>query len=175
VVLVSSLAKGFGVPVAVLSGSAAMVRRFEAGSETRVHCSPPSTAVLRAAEHALAVNEKQGDALRLRLAQRARHFRERLAQAGFSTLGGLFPVQTLAPIPGLDTVRLHEDLLALGVKTVLHRGRHGYGPRISFIVTALHSPGDIDRGVRALAQSARSQRAGRSIIGVSHEPITPWS
>ncbi len=47
--VISSLAKGFGVPVAVLSGSSAVVRSFELRSDTRAHCSPPSVAVLRAA------------------------------------------------------------------------------------------------------------------------------
>src|SRR5262249_45152342 len=85
-----SLAKGFGVPVAVLAGSTVMIRRFEEQSETRVHSSPPSIAVIHAAEHALAVNRERGDRLRLRLAQGVRHFRKRLAAAGFSATGGLF-------------------------------------------------------------------------------------
>ncbi|HEX8903780.1 MAG TPA: hypothetical protein VF771_02920, partial [Longimicrobiaceae bacterium] len=45
----SSLAKGFGVPVAVLCGSEALVARFRDRAETRVHCSPPSEAVVHAA------------------------------------------------------------------------------------------------------------------------------
>lgn len=114
VLVVSSLAKGFGVPVAVLAGSNAMVQWFEDKSETRVHCSPSSIAVIHAAEHALAVNEKHGDALRLRLAQRVRYFRNRLAQIGWPTTGGLFPVQTLMPIPTLDTRKLHTQLLRRG-------------------------------------------------------------
>ncbi len=40
VLVVSSLAKGFGVPLAVLAGSSAIIRRFEAKSETRIHNSP---------------------------------------------------------------------------------------------------------------------------------------
>jgi hypothetical protein len=54
----SSLAKGFGVPVAVLAGSETMIGRFKATSETRVHCSPPSLAVIHAAEGALEVNRR---------------------------------------------------------------------------------------------------------------------
>ena len=38
----ASLAKGFGVPIAVLAGSRARIREFEEKSLTRVHCSPPS-------------------------------------------------------------------------------------------------------------------------------------
>src|SRR5262249_15113837 len=64
VVLVCALAKSFGVPMAVLSGSRALVERFEAASQTRVHCSPPSAAHLRAAAHALMLNDTIGDAAR---------------------------------------------------------------------------------------------------------------
>jgi 8-amino-7-oxononanoate synthase len=154
VVLVSSLAKGFGVPVAVLAGSDAMVRRFEAESETRVHSSPPSIAVIRAAEHALAVNHEQGDTLRQRLATLVRRLRLRLAEAGFSATGGMFPVQTLAPLPKPDAMTLHQRLLRLGVRTVLHHGRNGHDPRLSLLITARHCPGDIDRAVEALTYAA---------------------
>jgi 8-amino-7-oxononanoate synthase len=153
VLVVSSLAKGFGAPVAVLAGSDATVQWFENKSETRVHCSPPSIAVIHAAEHALAVNEKHGDALRLRLAQRVRYFRNRLAQIGWSTTGGLFPVQTLMPIPTLDTRKLHAQLLRRGIRTVLHRDRNGCSARISLLITAGHSQGDIDLAVEALADA----------------------
>ena len=61
VIVGASLAKALGVPMAVLSGSEPVIRRFEQQSETRVHCSPPSLASLRAAEHALALNRRHGD------------------------------------------------------------------------------------------------------------------
>jgi 8-amino-7-oxononanoate synthase len=155
----SSLAKGFGVPVAVLAGSAAMVRQFEAKSETRVHSSPPSIAVIHAAEHALAVNQEAGDALRLRLAQLAHHFCNGLAEVGLSAIGGLFPVQTLAPIPELDAALLYERLLRLGVRTVLRRSHSDHGPLISFLITALHNQTDIDRAVDILARAIRSKES----------------
>jgi len=154
--VVSSLAKGFGVPVAVLAGSEAMVRHFEASSQTRVHCSPPSAAVIHAAEHALAINEECGDNLRLRLAQLVRHFHSKLKEIGLSVKGGLFPVQTLAPTPELDAKALYERLLQCRIRTVLHRARNGHRPRISFLITALHRQSDIDHAVDALARIARN-------------------
>ena len=150
ILVISSLVKGFGVPVAVLSGSRAMIELFEAKSKTRVHCSPTSIAVVHAAEHALEVNRTKGDAIRLRLAQLVRHFRKRLKEAGIPAAGGLFPVQTLLPVSDMDAIALHERLLKLGIKTVLHSGRHGCGPRISFLITARHSLSDIDKAVEAL-------------------------
>lgn len=175
VLVVSSLAKGFGVPVAVLAGSEVMVRHFEARSQTRVHCSPPSAAVIHAAEHALAVNEACGDNLRLRLAQLVRHFRSKLKQIALSGTGGLFPVQTLVPAPGLDVKTLYDRLLQWGIRTVLHRGRNGHRPRISFLITALHQQSDIDRAVDALGRIARKWSAKARISEVGHEIRTQYS
>jgi 8-amino-7-oxononanoate synthase len=153
VLVVSSLAKAFGVPMAVLSGSRAAVEDFESKSETRVHCSPPSIATVRAAEHALAVNRTHGDALRLRLAGLVSRLCNRAARAGLRFAGGLFPVQTLAPSRLMDGVKLHERLLQLGVRAVLHHAREGHGARLSFLVTARHLPQEIDLTVRALAEA----------------------
>jgi 8-amino-7-oxononanoate synthase len=152
VLAISSLAKGFGAPVAVLSGSRAAVEEFKANSETRVHCSPPSVAVIRAAEHALRVSYKQGDRLRLRLASLVMRFRRGAQAGGLEFTGGLFPVQTLAPASKAETVRLYERLLHKGVRTVLRGARHGQDPRLSFVITARHTPEAIDRAVSALTQ-----------------------
>ncbi len=154
VLLISSLAKGFGVPMAVFSGSDEMVRRFEAGSETQVHTSPPSIAVVRAAEHALEVNSNQGDILRLRLAQLVLRFRSRLKDAGFSARGGLFPMQTLVTSEEVDAAKLHRRMFMEGVRCVLHHPRNGYRAQISFLITARHHPEEIDRAVEVLAQTA---------------------
>lgn len=175
VLVVSSLAKGFGVPVAVLAGSEGMVRHFEARSQTRVHCSPPSAAVIHAAEHALAVNEACGDNLRLRLVQLVRRFRSKLKQIALSGTGGLFPVQTLVPAPGLDVKTLYDRLLQCGIRTVLHRGRNGHCPRISFLITALHQQSDIDCAVDALGRIARNWSAKARITEVGHEVRTQYS
>jgi 8-amino-7-oxononanoate synthase len=152
VIMIASLAKGFGVPVAVLAGCRTLVQEFKERSETRVHCSPPSVAVIHAAEHALAINKEYGDALRQRLAQLVRHFRNRLAEVGLSATGGLFPVQKLAQLASIDARMLHEELLRLGIRTVLHRNHNGHGARIGFIITARHSEREIDRAIGVLAQ-----------------------
>lgn len=150
VVIGSSLAKGFGVPVAVLAGSERMVRRFEQASATRTHCSPPSNAVIHAADHALFVNEQQGDRLRLRLWSLVSRFQNGMAKAGLSTHGGDFPVQTWEPSPDINPVEVHEALLQRGLMTVLHPARHGFQAQISFLITALHRVQDIDHATEAL-------------------------
>jgi 8-amino-7-oxononanoate synthase len=152
ILMCSSLAKGFGVPLAVLSGSDEMIRRFERESEIRRHCSPPSVAALHAAELALAENETNGETLRVHLAQLVRHFHARLHAAGFSANAGLFPMQTLQPSYGIDGRVLHERLLRKGVRTLLQSGRNQDEARVSFILGARHQLNDIDRAVQALAE-----------------------
>jgi len=87
-------------------------------------------------------------------------FREHLRQLGLSSSGGIFPVQTLNPIPGLGMRRLHSGLLARGVKTVLRRARNGWEARLSFLITTLHTPADIGGGITAV-QTARALAPGR--------------
>lgn len=167
VVVVSSLAKGFGAPLAMLGGSEAMTAAFEFESATRMHCSPPSAAVVAAASHALGVNRRYGEALRRQLAQRVAHFRLRLRDLNVIATGGPFPVQPLRMPEKIDVGALHEALLASGVQTVLHRGTNGADLRISFIITTKHSAGDIDWAVASLADalvrvaSSRTKRVKR--------------
>lgn len=156
IVVGASLAKGFGVPVAVLAGSRAMLRLFEARSQTRVHASPPSLAVINAARHALALNRRCGDALRLRLAQRVAQLRQRLAQRCWRSTGGDFPVQSLVTPAGINTQALHAGLLARRVRTVLHRESQASAARLSFILSADQTADSIDQAVEALAQTVRA-------------------
>lgn len=150
ILLGSSLAKGFGVPIAVLSGSQHWVSRFKSESDTRVHCSPPSVAVIQAAAQALEVNRMQGDPLRLQLNKRVRQFRKGLELIGCSSSGGWFPVQTLNGISGNSAVRLHQRLYRRGIQTVLSRSHKSIGARLSFLITARHSATDIDRCIEKL-------------------------
>jgi 8-amino-7-oxononanoate synthase len=165
VLVIGSLAKAFGAPVAVLSGSRAIVEKFKANSQTRMHCSPPSLSVMRAAEHALRVNRKRGDRLRLHLAHLVTRFRDRAEKAGLRFTGGLFPVQTLAPASKAATLRLHERLLRHRVRTVLRHAAHGPGLRISFVITARHTPDAIDRAVTTLTQIRTQRRYSDSGTG----------
>jgi 8-amino-7-oxononanoate synthase len=169
VIIGSSLAKGFGAPLAVLAGNAKLMAKFEELSATRVHSSPPSLADISAAQRALAANEMRGDSLRSRLAKLVRHFRESLGQIGLSASGGLFPVQTLKAIPGVDPEPLYRRLLSLGVRPVLRSARHAPGVALSFLVTLFHTPSDISRCVGALERSCAFVRReqGRSIYALS--------
>ena len=168
--VVSSLAKGFGAPVAVLAADDGFVGRFEDRSETRSHCSPPSVAAVRAAEHALLVNRAHGDALRAHLAELVLRFRRGLAEIGLRASGRLFPVQTLAPAPGCDAARLHARLLGSGVRAVLHRDRTGHATRLSVLVTARHTRGDVDQALEAIGNAAGRRSRHPDATAFSQSP-----
>ena len=154
--MVSSLAKAFGAPLAALAGSDAIVTAFERHSDTRVHCSPPSSAAIAAARVALDVNGLCGDGLRLRLAQRVARLRRRLLRLGMAGTMGLFPVQVLRFPEGIAPGAVHECLLSRGIQTVLLRDK-GSG-RISVILTAGHTAEMVDCLVDALADCAKGAR-----------------
>jgi 8-amino-7-oxononanoate synthase len=163
VLAASSLAKGFGVPVAVLSAGPALAARFRERAETRVHCSPPSEAVVHAAARALALNRAAGDRLRLRLLDRVRRFRRRLAEQGIAARGGDFPVQTLHTADASAALELDRGVRRRGVRAVLlSPPRGGGGPRLCFLITAAHTPRDIDLAAAALVAAARDLERSRS-------------
>jgi 8-amino-7-oxononanoate synthase len=164
VIVGSSLAKGFGSPMAMLAGNAGLIRRFEEQSATRVHCSPPSLAALHAAEHALVTNSVVGSRLRQHLAQLVRRFHERLHAIGLWADGGLFPVQTLRPA-GPAAEILYRRLLRLGIRTVLMRHCRELGTRVAFLITALHRFSDIDRAVEAIGRAMTLNHSTQQLMG----------
>ena len=147
---VASLAKGFGVPLALIGGSRLLIERFKALSKTRVHCSPPSAADLAAAGRALAVNSQCGDQLRKRLIRLVRLFQYGLRTIGLTAQGGCFPIQTLVLPAQVSAAGLHTALESSGVATVLHRAHRGGEALISFLLNASHTPADIEVGIDAL-------------------------
>jgi 8-amino-7-oxononanoate synthase len=165
VMLACSLAKAFGAPVASLSGSHETIRAFQAASRTRVHCSPPSVASIRAAEHALRVNRECGDTLRFKLGMLVRRFRARVSNMGLVTTGGLFPMQTLSPIDGVDASELHAELSRCGIETVLHQPGVAPGARISFLFNARHDYGDIDQATAAIGRAIEKLSIARTPPG----------
>lgn len=150
IVMVSSLAKAFGAPVAMLGGSRAFVERFHETSATLVHCSPPSAASISAARRALQMNREFGNALRRRLMERVTRFRRGLA--GLVGAESCFPVQTLKLPEHIDARALYQELLARGIRSVLHRNARDGRPGISFVLTARHQLREIDGVVEALTE-----------------------
>jgi len=161
VIVVSSLAKAFGVPVAMLGGSHALVESFRAESGTLVHCSPPSAAAISALHRALELNRRCGDVLRYRLAERVIRFRQGLP--GLHAVNSLFPVQPLELPATIDAHALHRALLGHGVRSVLHRDSRSDNPRISFVLTARHRLSEIDHAVESLADLVCKEPSGECI------------
>ena len=153
IIVGSSLAKAFGVPLAALAGNARLIDHFEENSETRVHASPPSIADLRAAEHALRLNATHGDAARDRLARLVAHFRRRVRALGLRAPRSLFPVQALDL--GADAVRVHSALRDAGVATAVVLACDGRAPRLVFVISAAHTMDDLDQAAIALRSALR--------------------
>jgi 8-amino-7-oxononanoate synthase len=157
IVVVSSLAKAFGVPVAMLGGSREFVQSFRENSATLVHCSPPSAAAISATLRALRLNRRSGDILRRRLAERVARFR--LGLPDLVAVSGGFPVQPLKLPRTIDARALYRTLLGQGVRPVLHQDPKDGAAQIDFVLTARHRLSEIDWAIRSLADAvARGER-----------------
>lgn len=170
VVLVSSLAKGFGVPTAVIAGSRSFIASFEDNSQTRLHCSPPSILDVHAAEHALAVNQRHGEALRRKLLGNLRRFRRGIAEFGVALNGGVFPVQSLELPVEVAAEAAHRKLRERGIQTLLRRGR-ALRPEITFLLTARHGSDEIDRAVEIVGEELGCLVGTTSGKGVHHAQL----
>ncbi|PWU11967.1 MAG: aminotransferase class I/II [Terriglobia bacterium] len=144
IIVISSLAKAFGAPLAVFGGTRSFVVDFERRSLTRVHCSPASAAAVHAAEQALLFNQHAGDRTRQFLSQLVARLRQKVARA-VRLCGGYFPVQSTPGVSAVPAVTLQERLAAAEIATVLQRDRATGQPRVGMLLTAQHSIRDVDR------------------------------
>jgi len=160
--LVASLAKGFGAPLTVIGGTRMTIESFESKSQTRVHASPPSLADLRAAERALAVNREEGEQRRLTLLASVARLRRGLRRLGLALAPTSFPLQSIRGSVGLSLPALYRQLGRLGVQAVLRRPVCVNATEIAFLVTAAHLPKQIDDAIRAVATAlpAATDRVG---------------
>ncbi|MBD2722552.1 aminotransferase class I/II-fold pyridoxal phosphate-dependent enzyme [Hymenobacter armeniacus] len=170
---ITSLAKGLGVPVAVLAGRAARLAQFRRRAETRVHTSPVSGWHAWAAEQALRHDARHGHAARRRLGLRIAQFRRALAGLGIRPLGGDFPVQKLVLARTTAALGLHQQLRQAGLNTLLLAGETRPGvPEVAFCLRADHSAADIDHAAAALARAARGTDwfSSPPSVALRHEP-----
>ncbi|MFM9948286.1 MAG: aminotransferase class I/II-fold pyridoxal phosphate-dependent enzyme [Saprospiraceae bacterium] len=157
VIAISSLAKAFGVPMAVLCGSRFQVNKFRDRSETRVHSSPPSATALLAAKHALRQNSACGGALRQKLLKNIALFKSGMAQGGIATKGGFFPIQTLIGLHENQVKHLHAVLWAKGIRTVPVLG-HDKVPKLCWLLGARHSEEQILWACRTFLSTLKYSR-----------------
>ena len=164
-VSVSSLAKGFGAPLAVVAGDARLVSMLAREGPMRVHASPPSAADVAAAEAALCINKQVGEQLRARLLRLVRRLRRGLRRLGMPlAAASCLPVQPVGPLPHALAMRLADGMARRGVRLVLQRPEAGPGLLLTWVITARHQEGDIARALAALAAAL-----GRTWPGVRPE------
>jgi 8-amino-7-oxononanoate synthase len=137
-VVVASLAKGFGAPVAVVAGPVALVDRVGSAGGSAVHASPPTTVDLLAARSALEQNAHEGDQLRRRLAQRVKVLRDSAARSGLRLVGGLFPVQLTPPTTAERARAVHAHLVQADVRTVVVAGCGEDTWAVALVTTVRH-------------------------------------
>jgi 8-amino-7-oxononanoate synthase len=159
VVTVSSLAKSFGVPIAVLGSDRATVGAFRKFDGTRMHCSPPVVPTLLAARQALRQNRLWGETRRLRLAALVARLRLGLDRLGLAATGGPFPVQGIRGLAPLSVVSVQCRLRDAGILTLLRQPHPQAPPELTIAVTAGLDPSDIDRLLDALARAVRQALA----------------
>lgn len=140
VLVISSLAKAFGVPIAVLQGPAELTSAAMNAGLSWTHCSPPAIPLVMAAANAIRRNHHEGDALRSKLLALLAPMRRFLAGAGVES--PLFPVLSLG---GIDALAAHARLRSAGIETFVNDPS-----RLSFVITADHSPDQLRELVREL-------------------------
>lgn len=152
IISVSSLAKGFGVPIAFVAGKESFIAALKRHSWVGVHCSPPSTAVLAALWRALSLNRLWGQVLRQRLLRNVLLLKAGLRKAALATQG-IFPVVSVRGLSRPTVASLRGQLLRHGFRTVMMRGHATDDIRLMFLVTTAHKPCDILQLTKVLSVS----------------------
>jgi 8-amino-7-oxononanoate synthase len=154
IVIVASLAKAFGAPLATIAGPESVIDEVNTRGTTRLHASPPALTSLRAAAAALQSNAHDGDERRRRLASRVQTFRDELRRHGLVRIdGGPFPVQAV-PVAGDNTARLNIRLLRdEGIAAVPIRRRCRAGAAVALLFRADHTPAAARLAAAALAEA----------------------
>jgi 8-amino-7-oxononanoate synthase len=157
VLLIDSLAKAFGAPLAFIGGSHQRIDLYRERGETRMHSSPPSYADTHAATRALDLNETEGERRRAWLAQLATSFQHGLRRLGVTACPLPSPIQTLRPIRGAAATELHRRLGLAGIRAVLHSSCDST-VRVSFIINATHTASQIERALTAVEDALSGPR-----------------
>ncbi|HLZ36598.1 MAG TPA: aminotransferase class I/II-fold pyridoxal phosphate-dependent enzyme [Mycobacteriales bacterium] len=151
-VQVSSLAKGYGAPLAVTTGPAAFVRPLRSRG-TRWHASPPTAADLAAASAATA-DERRNDRLRERLARLVARLRDGLARLGLRAVGWPFPLVSV-PVPARTGRALLRRLAERDIRILLTVPRcRPSAVAVTWAVTARHRRAEIDRVLDVVSDAA---------------------
>ena len=153
ILLVSSLAKGFGVPIAVFSGSKQLIEWFRAKSQTLEHCSPPCMPLLHAVEHALNINESEGDKIRHYLNANIIKFQTLLQEAGFLKTASLFPIQVVVSPQIHDLEYFKRKLYDRRLRVLFQQSSDKSFSYVALCITAEHSLDEIEFAADVLVET----------------------
>ena len=155
IISITSLAKGFGVPLSVMSSNSNWIQDFLRLSKTRVHNSSPGVADVLAAENAIKLNLILGDQRRRLLLRNIIYFKKKLKKEGLNFKGHFFPIQILNNRNGNFPVNLYQRLLRLGYKVLLLKNPNNRMPLIGICITSVHSMDQINRLSNAISRFAK--------------------
>lgn len=154
---VASLAKGYGAPLAVVTGDAATVELL-AQNGSREHSSPPTAADLAAATTAL------GDVRRAESRRRSLHLhvgavRRAFNEAGLPVVGQPFPLIAILFCGSAPALRWCTQLQRDGIDLLVQRPRCQRGALLTAVLRSEHSDLDIQRLVGAVTRLAAREEA----------------
>jgi 8-amino-7-oxononanoate synthase len=156
VLVVASLAKAFGAPLAVLAGPTELVASTWDLGPTVAHSSPPPVPVGLAARRALDINDCVGEQLRASLRERLERLQHGLLRRKVPIDSGRFPVVRV-PAPDRNAAaRAVRALAGDGIRAVALGPSCQGRPALGLVVNATLREDDIDRAVIAVATALRS-------------------
>jgi 8-amino-7-oxononanoate synthase len=156
VLVVASLAKAFGAPLAVLAGPAELVGSTWEHGPTVAHSSPPSAPVGLAARRALDLNDCVGEQLRKRLRALLERLRRGLLGRKVPIDSGRFPVVRVPLSDRATAARAVSSLAREGIRAVALGPSCQGRPALGLAVNATLYEEDVDRLVIAVATALRS-------------------
>jgi len=162
IITLTSLAKGFGVPVAAICGSQPFIKKFALYSETRVNSSQTNFAVLNAAVNALRQNSKNGDQIRKKLLQNILYLKRNMHRLNIDILGNQFPAQFIRYLTNQKVSDLYYYLLFNKIKTVMVAPHLDQMPAMCINITADHTEDDIDQLIKVVWNFLKK--------GIKHQP-----
>ena len=154
-VIVASLAKAFGVPLAMIAGPPDLVASTWQRGPTVVHSSPPSAPVGLAAIRALHVNGRVGDRLRDRLLALLDRLLGRLGRGGIRVDSERFPVVRVPVANTAAAAGVVHALEVAGVRAVPLAASCLGRPAVGLALNAGLRPVDIDRTGDAMLLAMR--------------------
>jgi 8-amino-7-oxononanoate synthase len=167
-----SLAKAWGVPMAVMAGTRNYIKQFEQASAIRTYSSPVSNVHIQAAANALHLNHTIGNGLRARLWNNVTLFRRLMAQVELYVSNSCFPVQHLHHHSAGKTKAIYHLLQQRGIKTVLSASHTGTQPLLTLILRSDHTREQIGRVVQELARVCNGQWTIGKGSQITECPIT---